>query len=103
MITMKRGDTIPQLSITCSDNGAIVDLSTATTIKIIASMNNVPVFARTTTGSSEGIVTMDWQPADTAVPGMLELEVEVTWPQPFAVQTFPADGVLRVNIEPDLG
>ena len=103
MITMKQHDTIPQLSITCSDNGAVVDLSTATTIKIIASMNNVPVFARTVTGSSVGVVTMNWQPADTAIPGMLELEVEVTWPQPFATQTFPASGRLRVNIAPDLG
>ena len=103
MITMKRGDTKPDLSITLSDNGQVVDVSVATTIKVIASMNGVPVFSRTVTGSSTGIVTMNWQPTDTAVAGMLELEVEVAWPQPFSVQTFPASGRLRVSIEPDLG
>ena len=103
MITMKRGDTKPDLSITLSDNGQVVDVSVATTIKVIASMNGAPVFTLTVTGSSTGIVTMNWQPADTAIPGMLELEVEVAWPQPFAVQTFPASGRLRVSIEPDLG
>jgi hypothetical protein len=103
MMTIKRGDTIPPLSITLTDNGAVVDLTTATTIKIIAVRAGAPVFTRTVTGTSLGVVNMPWQTTDTAVAGMMTLEVEVTWPQPFAVQTFPADSVLYVNVVPDLG
>jgi len=103
MITMKQHDTIPQLSVTLSDDGQVVDVSVATTIKVIAVRAGTPVFSRTVSGTSLGVVTMDWQPADTAVPGILELEIEVDWPAASAVQTFPASGRLRVNIEPDLG
>lgn len=103
MITMKRGDTAPDLSITVTDNGTPVDLTTATTIRVLAAMNGTRVFTRAVTGSSTGVVTMPWQATDTAIPGMLELECEVTWPGITApIQTFPADGRLRVNIEPDI-
>lgn len=103
MITMKAHDTAPDLSITLTDNGAVVDLTPATSIKIIASMRGAPVFSRIVTGTALGVVTMAWQPADTAAAGMLDIEVEVDWPgSPAKPQTFPPDGVLRVNIEPDL-
>lgn len=101
MITMKRGDTQPPLSITLTDNGAVVDLSTATIIKVKASRNESLLFSRATTGTTLGVVTMPWQATDTALPGILQIEVEVTWPDG-GILTFPADGVLRVNITPDL-
>ena len=103
MITMKRGDTAPPLSVTLTDNGTPVDLTTATTIRVRAAMNGTPVFTHTVTGTNQGVITMPWQATDTAIPGMLEIECEVTWPGTTApVQTFPADGRLRVNIEPDI-
>ena len=103
MITMKRGDTAPDLSITVTDNGTPVDLSTATVVEVIAAMNGNRRFTRTVTGTALGVVTMPWQTTDTAVAGMLEVEIQVTWPGTTApVQTFPADGRLRVNIEPDI-
>ena len=103
MITIKRGDTAPDLSVTLTDNGTPVDLSTAVVVEVIAAMNGTRRFTRTVTGSSLGVVVMPWQATDTAIPGMLEIECEVTWPGSTApIQTFPADGVLRVNIEPDL-
>ncbi len=102
MITIKRGDTVPDLSITVTDNGTIVDLTTATTVKVIGTINGSLIFSRVVTGTALGVVTMPWQPADTATAGMLEIEVEVTWPGTGKIQTFPADGVLRVNVEQDL-
>ena len=103
MITMKRGDTAPDLSITVTDNGTPVDLTTAVIVEVIAAMNGARRFTRTVTGTSAGVVIMPWQTTDTAIPGLLEVEIQVTWPGVTApVQTFPADGVLRVNIEPDL-
>jgi hypothetical protein len=104
MITMKQHDTAPDLSITLTDNGAVVDLTPATSIRIIAVRRGAPVFSRVVTGSSLGVVTMVWQPLDTSLPGELAIEVEVDWPgSPSKTQTFPPNGVLRVNIEPDLG
>lgn len=103
MLTIKRHDTLPDLSITCTDNGAVVDLSTATGIKVIGTINAIPLFSRTATGNTQGVVTMGWQAADTANVGILDIEVEVTWPAGGGVQTFPGGGYLRVNVERDLG
>ena len=103
MMTIKQHDTQPPFSATLTDNGQVVDLSTATTVKVIGALNGVPSFTRTVTGTSLGVVVMPWQPTDTAVPGVLKLECEVDWPGLSSVQTFPASGYLYVSIEPDLG
>jgi hypothetical protein len=103
MISIKQHDTVPDLSITLSDNGSVVNLATANTIKIIATLNGVLLFNRVVTGTSLGVVTMAWQAADTATVGVIQLECEVDWPGVSSVQSFPASGYLRVSIEPDLG
>lgn len=102
MITIKRGDTYPDLSVTCTDNGAVVDLTPATGVKVIGSRDGVVLFSRATTGSAIGVVTMPWTAPDTANPGMITVEIETTWPGG-KVQTFPADSVLYINVAPDLG
>lgn len=108
MTTLKRGDTKPDLTITLRDGDTPINLTTATAVKVIAKRERVgggtdPVFNRAaTSANSSGVVTMLWQTADTATPGTLLIEVEVTWPGPYT-QTFPADGYLRVTITRDLG
>jgi hypothetical protein len=103
MMTMKRHDTLPDLTITCTDSAAVVNLTTATSIKIIATQANEPLFSRAVTGSASGVIVMQWQPLDTAVTGTILMEVEVTWPAGGGVQTFPASGYLRVQVVEDLG
>ncbi len=108
-LSMKQHDTLPQISIACNDGldpdtdlPIPVNLTTATSIKVIGSLEGLPLFSTATTGSSTGVVTRDWVTGDTGTAGTIMVEVEVTWPGG-AVQTFPADDYLRVEILPDLG
>ena len=104
MLRLKRHDTAPDLRATLTDNGTPVDLTTATQIRVIGAHDtdlNVH-FSRIVTGTAEGVVVMPFQAADTAVPGLLNVEIECTWPNG-SVQTFPGNGYLSVLIEDDLG
>ncbi|MGI8682027.1 MAG: hypothetical protein ACR2JO_07845 [Mycobacteriales bacterium] len=77
---MFRGDLLPDLQITCTDNDAPVDLTTATGIRVIGVTAGKVLFDRAVTGTASGLVTMVWETADTAAPGRVAVEVEVTWP-----------------------
>lgn len=104
ILRMKRHDTAPALTIHLTDNGTPVDLTTATGIKVLGSHDtdlNVH-FARVVTGDVNGLVMMNWQASDTAVPGLLNIEVEVTNADN-TVQSYPGSGYLRVIVEDDLG
>lgn len=103
-LRMKQHDTAKPLTITCTDGGQAVDLTTATSVKVIGARNDSAstLFSRTVTGTDEGVVVMAWQPADTALPGLIKVEVEVHWPDS-TVQTFPGSGHLSVLVERDLG
>lgn len=98
---MFRGDLKPDLSITCYDGADPVNLSTASTVKVIGVRDGVALFNRAATSAgADGVVTMEWQAGDTSTVGQIAVEVEVTWPggKP---QTFrPAESV---KVEPDLG
>lgn len=99
---MKRGDTAPALRATITDNGSPVDLTPAT-VKVIGKRNGVAVFNRAaTTKTNQGVVTMDWTPTDTALPGLIAVEIEATWANG-TVQSYPASGYLGVLVDPDLG
>jgi hypothetical protein len=99
---MKRGDTAPPLHATITDNGTPVDLSTAT-VKVIGTQNGAALFPRAaTTKTSGGLITMNWQATDTALPGLISVEFELTWPDS-TVQSIPPGGYLSVLIDPDLG
>jgi hypothetical protein len=101
---LKRGDTAPPLRVTITDAGAPVDLTPATGIKVIGSQNGTMLFSRTVTGTNQGVVVMPWSAGDTATPGLINVEIEVTWPgSPPTVQTFPASGTLTVLVDKDLG
>ena len=99
---LKRGDTAPALRATLTDNGTPIDLTPAT-VKVIGKRNGVAVFSRAaTTKTNQGVATMNWQAGDTALPGLISIEFELTWPDS-TVQTLPPAGYLQVLIDPDLG
>jgi hypothetical protein len=81
LLTVKRGDTAPPLTLTLTDNDVPVDL-TGATVRVIG-------------------VVRPWAAVDTATVRDLTVEAEVTWPD-LSVQTFPAEGSLTVRIVPDL-
>lgn len=104
MMTMKKGDLLPDLVITVTGvGGAVVNLTTATTITVIGEMEGaaVPLFQRAATGNASGVVTMAWQPGDTATAGRLNISVKVVWPGT-KPQHFPASSFLSVDIEDTL-
>lgn len=102
--TRKRGDTAPALVITCLDDNVAVDLTTATSMRLVGTRDGGTTIAidAAVTGNAQGVVTYDLDAADTETTGTLRLEVEVTWPDG-RKQSFPASGYLTLRVEPDLG
>ncbi len=106
---IKRGDLLPALTATLTDTptGGVttpVNLTTATSIRVIGRRAGAVtnLFDRAATGTSGGVVTMQWQAADTAVAGRIWVELEVTWPGA-KPQTFPVRGQLPVDVYDDFG
>lgn len=100
---MFRGDLKPDLELTLTDGkpATPVDLTGATAIRVIGRKNSAVLFDRAPTelsGAAEGVVVMEWQPADTAETGRVYVEVEVTWPggKP---QTFRSGSVVDINAD----
>lgn len=102
-MNMKKGDLTPNLSITCTSDGAAVNLTTASSITVVARREgaSTPLFSRAATGNSSGVVTMSWVAGDTDTVGRINIEVLVTWPGA-KPQRFPATSYLSVDILPNL-
>jgi len=87
------GDLLPPLKITLKDSEVDVNLDQATSVRVLGRRNGELIFDRTGDDISwvhDGaisVVTMPWQAGDTDEAGMIEPEVEVTWPGP-KPQTF---------------
>lgn len=77
---MYRGDLKPDLQITLTDDATPVDLTTAASIRLIGMRGSTVAIDEDVTGTAEGVVTYEWQLADTATTGRILVEVEVTWP-----------------------
>jgi hypothetical protein len=103
-LTMKRGDTKPDLRIACTINGQDpVNLAAANQVRLIGVRpGQGRVIDTVLTGGVDGIVTYNWQPEDTEQVGRILVEVEVTWSDG-TTQTFPGTGYLTVIVEEDLG
>lgn len=101
---IKRGDLLPAWQATLTDAGSPVDLSAATSIRVLGHRDGALVISRTIAGpySTVGVVTMPWEAADTAAVGTIQFEVEVTWPGS-RPQTFPPDDYLPTRVYQDLG
>lgn len=96
----KQGDTEPPLVIVVTDDGAAVDLTTATEIRL-RTYGSVALETTTVTGDADGNVTYEWQPGDTDTAGKFQAEVRVTTASG-GKQTFPNEGYLIGVIEPTL-
>lgn len=105
---IKKGDLLPQWRVTLYDGepvaGNEVDLSTANGVVIIGVMDGTKIIDRRAASSfnGSGVVTMDWQAADTDTAGIIAFEVEVMWPGA-KPQTFPVDDYLITTVYEDLG
>lgn len=113
---IKRGDLTPIFVATLTDVDATgatvpVDLTDATSVHVLAWLNNEPLFDRTVVPAggdiTQGIVRMAWQaaagetPGDTDVAGDIYIEVRVTWVSS-KPQTFPPDGWMVVSVRESL-
>ncbi len=101
---MKRNDTKPDLVITLTDNNVPIDLTAATSVRVIATHRGQLAFDDTspTLDRPAGKVTHMWLATETALSGRIWFEVEVTW-SGGAVQTFPTRGYLYADVVDDLG
>lgn len=104
---IKRGDTLPPLTLTLTDAGAPVDLTTASRVRLIAraagDRGTGPAYIDVDLPDrpDDGVITYPLRAADSATAGSYRVEVEITWPGA-AVQTFPGDGYAELLVLPDL-
>lgn len=99
---IKEGDTLPDYTATLTDAGSAIDLTTATGVvcNAVNLATSAFAFSRACTGDANGVVTLEWQPSDTATAVVYGLEFVVTWPGS-APQTFPSEGLLLVEVTAD--
>lgn len=102
--TIKRHDTRPSLSATLKRDGVAIDLTTATSVKIILKPqgggSNVIGTCVVVTPAS-GIIRYDWIAADTAVAGTYDCEFEINWGAGNK-ETVPNTAEKTVDIRADL-
>lgn len=108
---LKRGDTMPYLVATLSDDSGPVDLTDATVKFVLrhartrcATSEPALLFKKpaVVADAASGIVRYEWADGDTDVAGQFDGEFEVT----FAAGgrwTFPSSGYIPVSIGADLG
>lgn len=99
---MYTGDLKPDLEVTCTADTA-VDLTAASSVRIIGKRDDTIVFDDTPTLTVDGDTTVAkrlWEAGDTAVAGCIQIEVEATWPGN-KKQTFRADGGVDVHLDFD--
>lgn len=101
---MFTGDLKPDLMVTLSNPDAVVDISTASSVRIIGRRGDHVVFDRPPDDSDitddTSVVTMYWVDGDTDQIGRIQIEVEVTWPG-LKPQTFRADGGVDIRSDFD--
>lgn len=102
---MYTGDLEPDLEVTLSSRDGAVDISTASSVRVIGRRGSTIIFDRapsdTDVVGDTSVVTMEWQAGDTATKGRIQVEVEVTWPG-MRPQTFRAAGGVDVLADFDL-
>lgn len=103
---IKQHDLEPPLVIDVS--GSTGDLTGVASWKVIGKSGTTEVFIDTepvvvpNDPPTSAVVTHRWQTGETDTPGVINIEVEATWPDG-RPQTFPPTGYNVVRIEPDLG
>lgn len=102
----KQGDLLPRLDVTLLDDGAPVDLTSATEVRFIARSNNAAIkinqpMTVLDQAVNRGRCYYQWVGTDTDTVGYYRGEVRVIWPGA-RPQTFPATGYFAVKIADNL-
>jgi hypothetical protein len=104
-VRMYTNDLEPDLEVTLASSDGPVDVSTASSIRVIGKRGTDIIFDRAPTDTDivgdTSVVTMAWQAGDTDEIGRIQVEVEVTWPG-VRPQTFRPDGGVDVLRDFDL-
>lgn len=102
---MYTGDLEPDLEVELSSTDDDVDVSTATSVRILGKRRGELIFDRppsdTEVVDGKSVVTMVWQAGDTDEVGQIQIEVEVTWPG-VRPQTFRCGGGVMIARDFDL-
>lgn len=104
-MTIKQHDTWPPLDAVLSDQDGPIDLTTATTVKLLlktATGGGTGGGTCTITDAAGGGVRYEWQTADTAAIQSFNGEFEITWSNG-EISTVPNDSYITVEIKADLG
>jgi hypothetical protein len=104
-LTIKQHDTWPPLRATLKANNVAIDLTTATSVRLIlqspAPLTIIGVCSIVSPATS-GVVTYSWISSNTATVGTYNGEFEITWANG-AIETVPNDNYFQVAIKADLG
>lgn len=105
-MTIKRNDTAPSFTATCTDSaGDAVDITGSTVrFHMVGPVPSTAVkvdAAATIVSGTAGTVRYDWQEGDTDTSGSYKAEVEVTFSDN-TVRTFPTTNYSTVRIRSDL-
>lgn len=104
--TIKQHDTWPPLEATLSDADGPINLTTATTIRLIikASAGITPYLVKTCTivNAITGKVKATWATGNLDTAGTYQGEFEITWSDS-SIETVPNAGYFSFEIQPDLG
>jgi len=102
---IKQGDLLPIISATMTDNNGVVDLTNATSVKLILKKRRsglaIEKTASIVSPATSGIVRYVWVTNDTDTIGIYDAEWEVTFTGG-SLMTFPNGGCDVIEIYPDL-
>jgi hypothetical protein len=101
-LTIKRYDTAPPLTASLAVNGQPLDLTNATSVKLIMKSAGALVTGTCTiVDAVDGGIKYVWAGGDTAVSGTYQVEFQVTW-NDGTKQTLPNDSYDTVTVMDDL-
>ena len=106
-LVLKQDDTVPALQVTLADSNGPINLTNATSVKVVMKGNNtgtVVVGVCTVTNAIAGQVSYTFTAANTATPDVYQVEFEIVWAGG-GEQTVPnaAASNPTVEIDPELG
>lgn len=102
---LKRGDTVPALEATLTDQDGPINLTTATSVKLLAkSRTDATTISGTCSivSAAQGKISYTWVSGNTSAPGSYDMEFEITWGVG-QIETVPNDTYLWLEIAQDLG
>ena len=108
-ITIKQHDTYPPLRGAAYDADGLLDLSGASSARVVIKGSGTAVLGGTVSILDPAVNgynwSYSWRSVDTAGTGTFSVELEITWDansSPARVETLPADGFKTLEIKGDL-